>query len=186
MVQLWFISDTHFDHRRMVDEFKLEDGSPARKFASVEEMNEAMIERWNEVVRPQDHIYHLGDLTMHRKIGTIRHRILNRLNGHKRLLLGNHDADKIESYLEWFEKIYASRVIDNILFTHIPVHPESLGRFRANCHGHTHHRVYQPVKITDHKGCGDRERLVPYINCCVERLDYRPISLEEIQKRIKS
>src|SRR6267142_5019611 len=117
---LWFISDTHFSHAKMVQEFKLADGSPARDFKSVEEMDETIIAHWNEIVKPQDHIYHLGDVTMFRKVAQIKYSVLDRLNGHKRLLLGNHDADKIENYLPWFEKIFACRVLDNILFTHIP------------------------------------------------------------------
>lgn len=183
-MQLWFTSDTHFDHANMIHTFKLPDGNPARPFTDVKEMNECMVERWNEVVKPSDHIYHLGDLTMHRKIETIQHRILNRLNGHKRLLLGNHDGDKVKNYLRWFEKIFASRVIDNLLFTHIPVHPVSLGRFKANVHGHTHHTIYPPVRVPTYKGYGVVDREVPYINVCVEQTNYRPISLEEIKRQI--
>ncbi len=168
---LWYISDTHFDHANMIRTFKLADGSPARDFPSVEAMNETMIERWNEVVRPSDHIYHLGDVTMHRQIGQIKYRVLDRLNGHKRLLLGNHDLDKVENYLPWFEKIKACQVHDHILFTHIPVHPQSLGRFAANVHGHTHHQVLPAATV-------------PYINVCVEQTAYRPISLEEIKARL--
>ena len=181
---IWFTSDTHFDHANMIHTFKLPDGSPARDFPDVETMNETMIARWNEVVRPSDHIYHLGDLTMHRKIETIQHRVLNRLNGHKRLLLGNHDADTIQNYARWFEKIFASRVLDRILFTHIPVHSESMTRFVANVHGHTHHVCYPPVRTTDHKGYGATERVVPYLNICVERTGYRPLSLEEIKAQL--
>lgn len=165
---IWFTSDTHFDHANMITKFVLADGSPARKFSCVEEMNETMIDRWNAVVRPSDHIYHLGDVTMHRQIGQIKYRILDRLQGHKRLLLGNHDADKVQNYLLWFKKIFASRVIDRILFTHIPVHVESLGRFQANVHGHTHH-----------------QRLAaPYVNVCVEQTGYSPLSLEEIKAKL--
>ena len=174
---IFFTSDTHFSHANMVTTFTLPDGSPARTFASVDEMDETMIARWNEAVRPQDHIYHLGDLTMHRQIGQIRYRVLDRLHGHKRLLLGNHDADKVQNYLQWFEKIFASRVLDRILFTHIPVHPESLGRFRANVHGHTHHRTLPAVQKD--------ERVVPYVNVCVEQTNYTPISLDEVQTRIR-
>lgn len=181
---IWFTSDTHFDHENMITKFVLANGRPAREFASVEEMNETMIARWNEVVRPSDHIYHLGDVTMHRQVAQIRYRVLDRLNGHKRLLLGNHDADQVQNYLPWFKKIFASRVIDRILFTHIPVHPDSLGRFHANVHGHTHHRILDPVIVTDHKGYGDSTRRVPYLNVCVERTDYRPVSLEQIKKLI--
>lgn len=185
MVQLWFASDHHFDHRNMVEKFKLDDGSPSRPFASVEEMNEIMIERHNKVVKSNHHVYFLGDLTMHRQIGQIKYRILDRLQGHKRLLLGNHDGDKIENYLKYFEKIFASRVIDNMLFTHIPVHPESLGRFKANIHGHSHHNSYKPIMKIDQKGYGPHERKVPYINISVEKIDYRPVSLEEIQSMVE-
>lgn len=182
---IWFVSDTHWGHRNMVEKFKLEDGSPARDFSSVKEMDETMIQRWNEVVKPEDHVYHLGDVTMHRQIRQIKYSVLDRLQGHKRLLLGNHDADTVENYLLWFKKIFSCRVLDNILFTHIPVHPDSLGRFQANVHGHTHHMCLPPAKKIDHKGYGDRERLVPYVNVCVEKTQYRPISLEEVKQLIE-
>src|SRR5258708_2547100 len=135
-MEIFYTSDSHFDHQRII-EYSL------RPFEDVEEMNECLIDMWNEVVKPSDHVWHLGDLTMHRKIHTIKYRILDRLNGHKRLILGNHDMDSIENYLEWFEKIKACHVHDNILFTHIPVHPDSLGRFAANAHGHTHNALYK-------------------------------------------
>ena len=177
MVEIWYASDHHFDHAKIIE-------YQTRPFSSLEEMNETMIARWNEVVKPQDHVWHLGDLTTHRKIHTIKYRILDRLNGHKRLLMGNHDLDTCEHYLEFFEKVQASHVHDNMLFTHIPVHPESLGRFRANVHGHTHGNSYKPA--TRYKwvnGVQDKTRPydTPYINCCVEACDYRPISLEELR-----
>ncbi len=185
VVDIWLTSDTHFGHRNMVEKFTLADGTPARKFASVEEMDETMVTRWNEVVKPSHHVYHLGDVTMHRQIGQIRYSILDRLQGHKRLLLGNHDADHVKNYLEWFEKVYASRVIDRLLLTHIPVHPESLGRFAANVHGHTHHMTLPPALKVDEKGYGARERLVPYVNVCVEKTDYRPIHLDEVMQKVR-
>lgn len=88
---LWLMSDPHFGHENMVTKFKLADGSPARKFASVEEMDETMIERWNEVVRPQDHGYILGDVAMRQQD---LDRVMPRLHGHKRLVRGNHDIFK--------------------------------------------------------------------------------------------
>lgn len=175
---IWFISDTHFDHANMVYKFKLEDGSPMRPFSSPEEMNETIIARWNEYVRPSDHIYHLGDVTMHRQIGQIKHSVLDRLNGHKRLLLGNHDLDTVQNYALWFEKIMAVRVLEDMIFTHIPVHPQSLGRFRANVHGHTHQHVY-PAHRREHDNV-----LIPYLNVCVEQTNYRPVSLDELKARL--
>jgi len=48
---VWFTADTHFNHRRLI-----EINRP--QFCSVEEMNETMIERWNERVEKGDRVYH--------------------------------------------------------------------------------------------------------------------------------
>ena len=50
----FFTSDHHFGHAKIIEYCK-------RPFSSVEEMNQVMIDRWNEVVGPDDHVYHLGD-----------------------------------------------------------------------------------------------------------------------------
>lgn len=138
---------------------------PVREFGSVQEMDEHMVERWNSVVRPQDKIYHLGDVTMHKRYLPI----LNRLNGHKRLVRGNHDDAPTKVYLEYFDEVYASRVLDHMLLTHIPIHPASMGRFDANIHGHIHNNAGYPP---------------PYLNICVEVTEYTPISLDEARQRV--
>ena len=130
-MELWFTSDTHFGHARIIEYAK-------RPFDSAHEMDEALIKGWNERVKPSDHIYHLGDVAMIRP-RAIYHHILSRLNGHFRLVRGNHDIYHTKEYMEvGFEEIYAIRVIDRLMFTHIPVHPRSMGRFQANIHGHIH------------------------------------------------
>ncbi len=172
---LWFISDTHFDHANMLA-FKRTDGGPLRPFASVEEMNELLIARWNDRVRPSDHIYHLGDVTMARgKAWTHIDAIMARLHGHKRICLGNHDQLASTWYQRTFEKVKACNVLDGIIFTHIPVHPESLGRFKVNVHGHLHaNRVLTSPHHPDPR----------YLSVCVEQTDYAPVSLEEIKSRL--
>lgn len=93
-----------------------------RPFANVQEMDEFMIDQWNKTVRPQDKIYHLGDVALKRpdikKVG--------RCNGHKRLVRGNHDIYPTKYYLEVFEEIYGSRVFEDMILTHIPIHHESV------------------------------------------------------------
>lgn len=183
-MEIFYTSDSHFDHERIIQ-------YSGRPFKDAQEMNEMLIQWWNEIVKPNDHIWHLGDLTMHRKIETIQHRVLNRLNGHKRLIMGNHDLDKAENYLKWFEKVKASHVHDNILFTHIPVHPRSVGRFAAIIHGHTHAQAdYPPTVRLENKfvGHGAKELVpidVPFFNLSVERTNYRPVSLSEIKQWIE-
>ena len=172
---IFFTSDTHFDHANILT-FQRADGTPLRPFANVDEMNETLIARWNEVVRPSDHIYHLGDVTMARgKATTHIDQIMRRLNGHKRICLGNHDQLASRWYFEHFEKVKAYNVLDGLLFTHIPIHPESLGRFRANVHGHLHaNRVMASPHHPDQR----------YLSVCVEHTDYRPVSLEELKTQI--
>lgn len=168
MANLFLISDTHFSHANILS-FLREDGSHVRNFSSVEEMDEHMVEKWNSVVRPPDHVYHLGDVVMHKsKMG-----ILGRLNGRKRLILGNHEEVKMAQYIPYFQKIQSSHQLDNLLLTHIPVHPLSLPpKLLANVHGHVHNSVPS-------LHFGSR-----YFNISAEVLDYTPISLEELKTRI--
>lgn len=72
----------HFGHARIIE---LED----RPFANVEEMDRVMVERWNDLVAPDDVVYHLGDLAM----GTFDDSITlaGQLHGRKFLIPGNHD-----------------------------------------------------------------------------------------------
>jgi calcineurin-like phosphoesterase family protein len=168
MSDIYIVSDTHFGHGGILS-FKREDGSPVRNFSCAEEMDECMVNSWNLVVRPQDHVYHLGDVAMKRtEISTV-----SRCNGHKRLVRGNHDVFRTKDYLPYFEEIYGIRVLDNMIFTHIPIHPESLGRFRANIHGHVH------ALPQGHFG-------PKYYNVCVEALGYVPVSLEDLKTRLPS
>jgi calcineurin-like phosphoesterase family protein len=165
MANVFIISDTHFGHAGILN-FKRGDGSPLRVFSSVEAMDEIMVEQWNSVVRPQDKVYHLGDVAMAKhSIATV-----GKCNGHKRLVRGNHDTHPIKEYLKYFEEIYATRVLDHMLFSHIPVHPESIGKHHANVHGHVHvpPRDYGPK----------------YYNVCVEVIGYMPVSLEDLKARI--
>src|SRR4051812_27408885 len=82
MNDLWFVSDTHFDHANIL-KFTGDDGALIRPgFCCVNEMNERMIDNWNRVVKHGDHVWHLGDFAMGNR--TISHRIVSRLNGRKR------------------------------------------------------------------------------------------------------
>lgn len=162
---IWFISDTHFSHENFL-KFRGVNGELIRPFASIEEMNELMVERWNKTVRPRDHVYHCGDVAMRAP----HLDIVKRLNGKKRLIRGNHDIFPTKRYLNaGFEEIHGCRVLANVIFTHIPIHPLSLGRFVGNAHGHIHERsAYGPN----------------YLNLSVEAIDYTPLSLEEVVARL--
>lgn len=83
---IFFTSDTHYGHRNIIEYCQ-------RPFSSTEEMDEAMIERWNGVVQPGDTVYHLGDFSFHTDRKVIE-TVLTRLKGQKHLILGNHDEKR--------------------------------------------------------------------------------------------
>lgn len=182
MPNTFFIGDTHFGHANILT-FKDNDGNPLRPFASVEEMDEHMIEKWNEVVRPQDVIYHMGDIAMNRK-----HLVyLERCNGRKKLVRGNHDTAPLRFYVRHFDQIHGVKVFaipkdkggGGFIATHIPIHEGSFSRFRANVHGHLHCN-----KVTKWKAAYGPVPDERYINVCVEQINYTPIAIEEIYDRI--
>ena len=175
MPATFLVSDTHFGHFG-VCKFTGPDGfTKLRPWDTPEEMDEEMVKRWNETVRPNDKVYHLGDVVINRKALSIMYR----LNGDKVLIKGNHDIFKLEDYTPHFRDIRGYHVMAGMILSHIPVHESNLGRFGVNVHGHLHaHRVMM-------KDYG-REVVDPRYHCvCVEQTDFRPILLEDVIKRIK-
>lgn len=167
--RVFVISDTHFGHANILT-FEKSDGTKLRpEFTSVEEMDATLVERWNKAVRPQDHIYHLGDVAL-RKEGV---ELLAQCNGHKRLVRGNHDIFSTKFYMQFFEEIYGVRVLADLIFSHIPIHPDSVRARWVNVHGHLHNNW-----PADHLG-------PKYFNASCEMLDYTPILLEEIIERVR-
>ena len=168
MHEKFAISDTHFLHANVL---KFMNGdSKLRPFNSLEEMHEYMIQKWNSVVRPQDYVYHLGDVTF--QYNDLFNNIMSRLNGHKRLIVGNHDKIKNPALHIWFDKILLWRGWreHNFTMSHMPL---KKGHFRDgefNVHGHVHaHSLAEPE----------------YINVSVEVRDYTPVHFDEILAEIK-
>ena len=177
MPAVFLVSDTHFGHAG-VCRFMRNDGvTKLRPWDDPYEMDEAMVKIWNERVRPNDKVYHLGDVVINRKSLAILHR----LNGDKVLIKGNHDIFKLQDYTQHFRDIRGYHVMNGCILSHIPVHEESLGRFGTNIHGHLH---ANHVMISKHKGATP-EMDVRYFNACVENHDFGPVLFEDAIKQIK-
>lgn len=168
---IFVISDTHFGHRNIYN-FIEPDGLPVRRNddntpRTMDETDELMIQNWNNVVRDQDIIYHLGDVYFGQ--GYVH---LHRLRGRKRLILGNHDDGKDERLQQIFQKIMVWRMFPGwkIVLSHVPLHESGLeGKVNYNFHGHIHNKPnVSPV----------------HINCSVERMGYIPRSIEELRQRL--
>ena len=175
MPATYIVSDTHFGHAG-VCRFLREDGTKLRPWDNPDEMDEYMVEAWNSVVKPNDKVYHLGDVVINRRAL----KTLGRLNGEKVLIKGNHDIFRLEEYTEYFKDIRAYHVMNGCILSHIPVHPDSLYRFGSNIHGHLH--ANRVMKINEYKQKVIDER---YYCACVENTDYRPILLEKVFENIK-
>jgi calcineurin-like phosphoesterase family protein len=175
MANIFFCSDHHFYHQNILT-FKRDDGTPLREFQDVNHMNEIMVQRHNERVRPNDKVYFLGDVTMSRNARGLE--ILGRMNGEKVLIKGNHDLCKPQQYLQYFKDIRGSHQFDGMILTHIPIHPDSLARWGLNVHGHLHYQVVRlPLsQIPDRR----------YYNVSMERINYTPVSLEEVKKHVNN
>lgn len=184
----FIISDTHFGHTNSWAKFKLADGcTPLRPFTSTEEMDETMVDNWNRVVGPNDVVYHLGDVVINKK--SLHH--VKRLNGHKRLIRGNHDIFKDRDYHDvGFEQIWGVRVfVDQFILSHIPLHPGSVtDRFRVNVHGHLHGNFVPTIGsvgpgVTDVQYTDEPDPR--YLCVSVEHTNYTPLSFEEVEDRIQ-
>lgn len=158
MNRVFIISDTHFGHRKAIEFEPMH-----RPFATIEEHDRELVERWNAAVKPKDTVWHLGDVFMG---GRDNHAVLGQLNGIKRLVLGNHDVYPLEIYQQYFGKIFGATELRGCILTHIPVHPSQLEtRYAANLHGHLHSK-----KVDDRR----------YICVSVEHTGLAPILLDEV------
>lgn len=161
MSTIFLISDTHFGHNNLIEKH-----NQRPRFKTIEEHDEYIVQQWNDTVSDRDTIIHLGDVCF----GLKSFDTLKRLNGIKRLVLGNHDQYPSARYLEHFTKIMGSMKIDsNLIATHIPVHPSEFPRYKANIHGHKHDRLMNDPR---------------YFCVSLEQIDYKPIALDEVIKRI--
>ena len=166
----WFIGDTHFFHTNTWEKFKNDDGTPMRPFESTQVMNEHMITMWNSVVKENDYVYHLGDVTFRYDGAFVA--LMQRLKGKKRLILGNHDRIKGTKLMDFFEKVdlWKGFKEHNFTLSHMPLPLTGLRDGKFCVHGHTHQNILSDPH---------------YINVCVETRNYTPVHLDTILAEIK-
>lgn len=184
MPSVFLTSDTHFGHANIC-KFTTSDGKPVRPWDNVEEMDEALVANWNAVVKPGDKVYHLGDVVISKRcLPTV-----GRLNGDKVLIRGNHDIFPDADYQQYFRSLRGYHVMNGMILSHIPVHPDSLGRFGVNIHGHTHTNRVRKARGVDAR-TGEilySDKLDVRYHCvCVEQTDFTPILFEDVIKKIKA
>lgn len=161
-------SDHHWGHSAMI---RMED----RPFSSTDEMDEAMIDAWNSVVKKADHVIHAGDLVMRRQDAD---RILSRLNGTITLIIGNHD--KFVGHLmknNLVQKVLESRIFSDgggFMVSHRPQTLSSMFHVSVSVHGHTHSRDPHPEYFPG----------AQHVNVCVDRIGYVPMAWEDLVTKV--
>ena len=158
-MDIFFTSDQHYGHARILEYCK-------RPFSCIEEMNETLIQRHNDVVGKKDLVYHLGDFAFKGCGGDY----LCRLNGQHVLILGNHDRPKQQVGISWQEVVpvkqvkVAGQLIWLSHYAHL-VWPQS--HYNTwHLFGHTHGRL---------KGVGRS------MDVGVDGNDFKPWSFEDVK-----
>ncbi|HET6521877.1 MAG TPA: hypothetical protein VFG47_18960 [Geminicoccaceae bacterium] len=160
----FFTGDTHFGHGGALGRFR-------RPFGSVAEMDAAMVARWNEVVGPEDEVWHLGDLAVRVKPAAMG-ALLDGLHGRKHLLVGNNDGEATVALPGWASvRHYVELDVAGrwLVLCHYPFRTwNGMYRGALNLHGHSH---------------GQLRPLTRQIDVGVDVWDFRPVTLEQLLAR---
>lgn len=160
-------ADTHFGHAGIL--------SPRmhrpRAFPSVEAMNETLVAHWNNRVRPDDTVWHLGDFAYGASAAMCRE-VFGRLNGRKHLVLGNHDHARTTS-LGWAsQQQMAEPVIEGqrVILCHYALRTwHGMHRGAIHLHGHSHGSLPGTARSCD---------------VGIDDWGYRVVSMTEVLERL--
>lgn len=163
---VFFTADTHFGHAGARALYR-------RPFASVAAMDAAMVARWNATVGPEDEVWHLGDfaagLRREAALAEAAASVLARLNGRKRLIIGNNDPPAVAALPGWESAAHYAEVEANgigLVLCHYAFRTwRNADRGWVNLHGHSHGRL--------------RPTLPRQVDVGVDAQDFRPVTLAE-------
>lgn len=166
---IWFTSDTHFGHANIIR-------LCSRPFASIDEMNEALIANWNERIDSDDTVYHLGDFAYKCSTQQIDC-IFGRLNGSIHLVPGGHDGSKGPRNSERLTTAKVEPLLTvkpdekrHCVLCHYPLLSWwNMRRGVVHLHGHSHSR--EPM----------RDPTVARIDVGVDAWGFRPVSWDEVK-----
>lgn len=181
----YYIADLHLGHSNVI-------GFDNRPFADVDEMNEAIVRNWNSAVTKQDTVYVLGDFIWAKE--SLWPAWLERLNGCKVLIRGNHDPKEFSQQTKrYFQDITAYKEITDtghhIIMCHYPV-PFHRADYDEECYmlyGHVHAtreydiltRLRQEI-IASHTEHHHARGQFINVGCMMPWMDYTPRTLNEI------
>lgn len=159
MTRVYFIGDLHFGHNN-IHKFRSD-----LQLSSEEAHREFLIDRWNSTINKRDVVWLLGDICFKRELIPQ----LDRLRGHKYMVLGNHDLNG-KFYSEHVNKVCGVVKYKGLWLSHAPIHPAEL-RGSPNVHGHVHSQTLEDT--------------ANYFNASCENISYRPVSLECVMEALQ-
>lgn len=179
MGKKFYIADTHFGHENMIKFDK-------RPFSNVQEMDTIMVENWNRVVGKDDTVYILGDFLWQHSEEYVE--LAKSLNGHKRLIKGNHDRSHNSSYKKIFEAINDYEEVQDagmkIILSHYPMmaYNGSYNGRALHLYGHVHttneaDRVNEMIKQFSTE---EFPMVMKNVGCMMPYMDYTPRTILEI------
>lgn len=160
--KIWFTSDFHFGHKNVI---KYCD----RPFSNLSEMNSKLIKNYNKLISDEDIVYILGDISFLNTKSTTE--IIKSLNGYKFLIKGNHDPKTNTGYRKMgFIEVYDRPILiqNKYILSHEPINQGS--KDFVNIYGHLHDKA---INDNPNRFC-----------CCLEKTNYEPISLEDIEAHL--
>ena len=170
-----YISDLHFGHNNVIR-------FDRRPFNDAEEMDDCLIQLWNSRVAPDDDVYIVGDFAY--KNERDEEWYLQKLRGHKHLIIGNHDGrllqnDRAMSYFETVDKImHVTDGENQIVLCHYPMIEWYKSRHGTwLIYGHIHNKreeTYQYMRTLDHA-----------LNAAAAINNYTPVSFGELVRNNK-
>lgn len=174
MSQVRFIGCLHFNHESV---------AKWRDFENSFYHDELLISHWNRTVHKKDLTYILGDVTMEKSNDYYQ---LDRLNGRKIVVLGNHDLwQDVPKLLNYVDGVAGMIDYKGFALTHAPIHISEIGQYKGNIHAHIHHN--NKLADFDVNLKYDDIENNPVINTknryfCVDAklIDFKPKTIEEL------
>jgi len=177
---IWFTADTHFGHANVI---KYCD----RPFRHKYEMDEVMITKWNERVKVEDIVFHLGDFSFYGSIET--EKIIRKLNGHKILIRGNHDKGENYYLSKGFHQYFKNHYAITLNCTNEIINLSHYPYYEVYDHDDRKHKFAdRMLKKQGNKWllCGHVHEKWKVKDTCinvgVDQWGFAPVSLEEIIK----
>jgi calcineurin-like phosphoesterase family protein len=164
---VYFTSDQHFGHAAARSFYH-------RPFASVTDMDRAMVDRWNSVIEPEDELWHLGDFAVRQSAERVAS-LLRVLHGQKHLITGNNDDAAVTNCdCDGWQSVqpYAEVTVDGrrLVLCHYPFRTwRNMGRGSINLHGHSH---------------GKLKPLPRQFDVGVDVRNFRPVTLADINAKL--